>query len=159
MQEKIVFITADVFPTVLRRSEIVTIETIRLSPIEVGLERTVRKTSELVALERRVRDGAESSLSSLTEGLKILVNPHSGGSVAGYWELIHPSYADGSAIIDANTEMHFEPAQEALRIALFDHATAIARSLESFNKPVLVSIRTELTRGKHEINADLRSNC
>lgn len=157
MQEKIVFITADAFPTVLQRSEIVTIETIRLSPIELGLERTVRKTSELVALERHVRDGVESSLSSLTEGLKILVDPHSGGSVAGYWELIHPSYADRSAIVDPTIELHFEPAQEALRIALFDHATAIARSLESYNKPILMPVRTELTRGKRDLIAVLRS--
>lgn len=148
MQEKVVFITADVFPTVLQRSEIVTIETVRLSPIEVGLERTVRKTSELVALERRTRDGDELTTSSLTDGLKILVNPQSGGSVAGYWELIHPSYSkreEGAAVVE---EPDLDPVQEALRVALFEHATAIARCLELYNKPVHMQIRTELSRGK-----------
>ncbi|KAJ8604403.1 hypothetical protein MRB53_041847 [Persea americana] len=52
--DKTIFTTAEAFPTILRRSEVVSVETAQALPLEVSLERVLRKTGEVVALERRV---------------------------------------------------------------------------------------------------------
>ncbi|KAH8918163.1 hypothetical protein BT69DRAFT_1354118 [Atractiella rhizophila] len=61
--EKTVLICEDAFPTVLRRSEVVEVRIVELSPIENALSSVEKKTAELESLEKRYL-----SLSKTSEG-------------------------------------------------------------------------------------------
>ena len=82
--EKTIYSTAETFPTILRRSEIVSEEKLFLSPLETAVERTVRKTFELSILQKRVLDGDKASLATMLDAIKSSVDPTSSVSVAQY---------------------------------------------------------------------------
>ncbi|KAI7559611.1 hypothetical protein KC346_g22765, partial [Hortaea werneckii] len=68
--EKDIYTTAEAFPTILRRSEIVKSDTVSLSPVQAAVERTTRKTQELLGLHKRISSGEDpSSIDRLTEDL------------------------------------------------------------------------------------------
>ncbi|GAA5913444.1 hypothetical protein JCM6882_001962 [Rhodosporidiobolus microsporus] len=69
--EKTVLICEDTFPTVLRRSEVVEIRLIEISPVENALKDVQSKRHELTNLERRYRALAETE----TDRRKINSNP------------------------------------------------------------------------------------
>ncbi|KAL2351881.1 C2 domain in Dock180 and Zizimin proteins-domain-containing protein [Cryomyces antarcticus] len=93
--QKTVYTTQDAFPTILRRSEIVQTTKVTLTPIQAAIERTTRKTQELVALEKRVTDGLDSNLALLTDALMVSVDTASENSVSRYRELLQRSRSWG----------------------------------------------------------------
>ncbi|TVY64260.1 Dedicator of cytokinesis protein [Lachnellula suecica] len=126
--EKIVYSVAETFPTILRRSEIVAVNRIKLNNLQTALERVIRKTQEMSVVEKRVADGEEDMAPLLIDALNISVNPNSDSSVARYRELL-PS-------IDSEEveEVELSPLETALKIALIDHAIMIKRCLSMFSK-------------------------
>jgi dedicator of cytokinesis protein 3 len=129
--EKITYETAEAFPTILRRSEIVEVSRVKLSPLQTALERVVRKTHEMSVVEKRVADGEEDMAPLLVDALNISVNPNSDTSVAQYRELL-PTNIDGEEV----EEVELSPMENALKTALIDHAVMIKRCLAMFTRPL-----------------------
>ncbi|MCJ1262863.1 hypothetical protein MMC22_002733 [Lobaria immixta] len=129
--EKTVFSTAESFPNILRRSEIVGVDVLCLSPLQTALERTSRKTSEIALLDKRIRDGDDSGFAALTEAINNSVDPSSVSSVAQYHQLLPEpiEYND-----DDLEEPPLEPLQNALKLALVDHASTLKHSLNLFSR-------------------------
>ncbi|RDL40169.1 uncharacterized protein BP5553_00148 [Venustampulla echinocandica] len=127
--EKIIYTTAEAFPAILRCSEIVAIDRLKLSPLETALERVIRKTQEMCVVEKRLADGEEDMAPLLIDALDISVNPNSDTTVARYRELI-PETTD-----EDEEEVELQPLESALKVALIDHAIMIKRCLAMFAKP------------------------
>ena len=133
--EKTLYITREAFPTILRRSEIVAIDIIRLTPLQTAVERTSRKTAELVALEKRVIAGDEAGYSPLTEAITSSVEPSSAATVAQYRQLLpQRTEANEDDEEEEPTEPAVTPMQNALQIALLDHVSALKHSLAHFSR-------------------------
>ncbi|ORY56105.1 SH3 domain-containing protein [Pseudomassariella vexata] len=128
--EKIVYTTAEPFPTILRRSEIVDVHEIRLSPKETALERVVRKTQEMTAVEKRLNDGDEEVAQLLVDAISISVNPNSENSVVFYRQLIPTGTSDE----DEEEEIELDEQETAIKMALVDHAIMVKRCLTSFSR-------------------------
>lgn len=150
--EKMLYTTAEEFPTILRRSEIVGIEAVTLLPIEAAIERTTRKTQELLAMENRISsDADDDAMQRLTDDLMSSVDPDSDSSVARYRGLLPVSEISDtvSGSIDPSLFMQDQEGaldliQNALKIALLDHALAIKRCLGLYRKPNYLPMRAEL---------------
>jgi dedicator of cytokinesis protein 3 len=127
--EKIVYQTAEPFPTILRRSEIVAIDRIKLDALQTALERVIRKTAEMLVVEKRVLSGEEEMAPLLIEALNISVNPHSESSIAHYRELLPVSIDSEDA-----EEVELSQLVKALRVAMIDHSVMIKRCLAMFAK-------------------------
>jgi hypothetical protein len=142
--EKIVYTTAEPFPTILRRSEIVSVHEVRLSAKETALERIVRKTAEMSGLEKKVADGeaGDDAAQLLVDAVSISVNPNSENSVVAYRDLIpgmspagERSPARGSLLEDDELELvELDPQENAIKMALVDHAIMLKRCLATFAK-------------------------
>ena len=125
--EKTIYTTCEAFPTISKRSEIIAIDIVRLSPLQTAIERTSRKTAEIASLEKRVADGRESSLEGLVEAIRSSVDPISVASVSQYRDMLPapPRPMDEEQM----TEVHHEPLENALRLALLDHVSSIKHAL------------------------------
>ncbi|KAF2205630.1 hypothetical protein GQ43DRAFT_477220 [Delitschia confertaspora ATCC 74209] len=146
--EKTVYTTAESFPTILRRSEIVSVGTVTLTPIQTAIERTSRKTTELLALEKRVNDGEDSALTSLSQELTVAVDPHSETSVANYHDLL-PKPRDSKASYEEDSEeieLAPSPLENALKVALIDYALVVRRCLALFARPAQQATKADLTQ-------------
>lgn len=152
VQEKVFYTTAEAFPTITQRSEIVSSQAVRLTPVQIGLERTTRKTQELQVLVHAVPDGGESALKALTENLMILINKNSQGSVADYWDLVADDVSspaiDGEGENSRDSGESSKALEEALRVVLMDHVLAIRNALEMFSRGAHLATKAELTRGE-----------
>jgi len=150
--EKTVYRTADAFPTILRRSEIVTVGTITLGPLQIAIERTTRKTSELYILEKKILEGEDTAFSQLTDALMVAVDPDSTTSVAHYRELYEKEKesenSDPEDEEEEKEEKPLEPLENALKIALLDYAMAVKRCLSHFSRPAHQATRAELLQRK-----------
>ncbi|KAL8908127.1 MAG: hypothetical protein Q9207_001019 [Kuettlingeria erythrocarpa] len=147
--EKTIYTTRDAFPTILGKSEIVSIDVVRLSPIQTAVERTTRKTSEIAALQRRVLDGDESALVGLTETIKVSVDPTSLASVAQYHQLL-PSAPETTEDDESIAEPPpLDPMQNALKQALLDHASTIRQCLALYTHPPNITLYTSLSESLH----------
>lgn len=149
--EKVVYTTAESFPNILRRSEVIAVEEISLTPLQTALERTWRKTQELSVLEKRAGLGDDPSLSNLTEALEQLLDltSHSPSCVSLYRQFLpNNDEADGETVSDREAEGEppkpVDPMENALRVALIDHALAIKRGLSLYSHPAHLAARTEL---------------
>lgn len=150
--EKVIYTTAEPFPTILRRSEIVGREDVTLSPIQAAIERTTRKTQELLALEKRISSGEdEGAMSRLSEDLLLSVDPNSESSVARYRSLLPASEISDTdsqevdpAALEKEEEPPLDPMQSALKVALLDHALAIRKCLALYNRSAFVATKAEL---------------
>ena len=149
--EKTVYTTAEPFPTILRRSEIVATTALTLAPLEAAIERTTRKTQELLANERHAAPGDDDvALERMTEDLLASVDPSSESSVARYRSLLPASeFTDsGSGEVDPATlnpdGSALDPMQNALKVALLDHALAIKRCLGLYRRPHHHATRAQL---------------
>ncbi|PHH92780.1 hypothetical protein CDD83_5186 [Cordyceps sp. RAO-2017] len=141
--DKTVFTTAEPFPTLLRRSEIVETDEVRLTAHETGLERIVRKTQEMATLERRLAEGDDENAQPLLDAVIMSVNPLSEHSVVCYRKLVPEPRAEEE---EAEEEEHeLEPKQVAIRMALVDHAMVMKRCLALFMRST-----NELLCQKHE---------
>jgi hypothetical protein len=140
--EKVVYSTAEPFPTILRRSEIVSVHEVRLSAKETALERIVRKTAEMSALEKRVVDGegGDDSAQLLVDAVSISVNPNSESSMVAYRELVPGMSRSGERspareLEDEEAEApELDPQENAIKMALVDHAIMLKRCLATFAK-------------------------
>jgi dedicator of cytokinesis protein 3 len=72
--EKTYFNTEEAFPTVLRRSEVVAIETSEISPLENALHEVQQKTKELAALELKYSALAKTAQAVSTNALAMCLN-------------------------------------------------------------------------------------
>jgi dedicator of cytokinesis protein 3 len=140
--EKIVYTTAEPFPTILRRSEIVAVHEIKLNPYETALERIVRKTQEMAIVERRVAEGDYENAQLLVDAISVSVNSESESSIVCYRELI-PSHEM------EDEEMEIDPQCTAIKMAMVDHAIMIKRCLAMF----LRSQNEVLTRKLEELQS------
>ena len=145
--EKTLYVTRESFPTILRRSEIVGVNTTRLSPLQTAVERTARKSSELAALDKRIASADESVLSTLTDAILSSVDPSSAATVAQYRQLlpVAPEEADEDMERPA-----LSPLQNALQIALFDHVSILKNCLSHYVRPDQTSTLTVLSKHFHE---------
>ncbi len=127
--EKTLFSTNESFPTILRRSEVIAVDVLQLSPLQTAIERTTRKTSELAALEKKTHDTDEPAIRSLTDAILSSVDPSSVGSVAQYRQLLPaaPSQSD-----DDGEEAAPSPLEAALQIALLDHVSMLKHCLSHY---------------------------
>lgn len=139
--EKTVYATADPFPTILRRSEIVEVHTEKLSAKATALERIVRKTQEMTAVEKRLANGDSEVAELMVDAISISVNPDSENSVVCYRQLL-PSpkpkdkdYDDDDDDDDdeeGEEEVQLDQEETAIKMALVDHAIMIKRCLVNF---------------------------
>ncbi|KAI9797642.1 MAG: hypothetical protein M1835_007390 [Candelina submexicana] len=144
--EKTIYTTAESFPTILRKSEIIAVDEVRLSALQTAVERIVRKTQELSVLESRFAQGEDSIFSVLTDALTESVHPSSDASVALYRQLL-PAQEEESEVQDnANEEKELEPLYNALKTALLDHAVELKRCLSLYSRPAHQATRAELAR-------------
>ncbi|KAJ9143333.1 Dedicator of cytokinesis protein 1 [Pleurostoma richardsiae] len=141
--EKVVYTTAEAFPTILRRSEIVNAHEVVLSAKETALERIVRKTQEMTAVERKILDGeaGDDVARLLVDAVTISVNPASESGVVSYRQLVPGRHqvtataAEGEDEVDPDEEeeeVQLDPQENAIRMALVDHAIMIKRCLGMF---------------------------
>lgn len=150
--EKMVFVTAEPFPTILRRSEIIDRQEAHLGAHETALERIVRKTQEMTALERRLADGDEQNSQLLMDAVAISVNPDSEHSVSAYRKLLPQRVVEDDEEEDiGEDEPELSPEHTAIKTALIDHAMMLKRCLSLFSRssnPVVASRQEELHRRK-----------
>ncbi|KAL2868870.1 guanine nucleotide exchange factor DCK1 [Aspergillus lucknowensis] len=147
--EKVIYTTAEPFPNILRRSEVIATEEVALSPLQTALERTWRKTQELYLLYRRAATGEDMSLMNLTEALEQLLELSSASPscVAHYRQfLTDEGEEEEEDEDDANTPKPVDPLKNALAVALIDHALAIKHALALYSRPAHQATQIELTR-------------
>lgn len=149
--DKIVYSTAESFPTILRRSEIVGADNVHLSAKEAALERIVRKTQEMTTVEKKIADGDTSDevAQLLVDAIGISVNPESENSVAVYRELLPVAQRSADAtsqdgeddvddmdaqLMEPQPAPELSPQENAIKMALVDHAIMIKRCLSTFSK-------------------------
>lgn len=157
--EKLIFTTADPFPTILRRSEIVHTEEIKLSARETGLERIVRKTQEMTILEKRIAAGDEENAQLLVDAISISVNPDSESSVACYRQLLPAPREENDEDDETEEqgeeeEVELDPQDNAIKMALVDHAIMIKRCLATFARS-----SNEILHERHEELQQCRLSC
>ncbi|KAI1374865.1 hypothetical protein F4677DRAFT_159436 [Hypoxylon crocopeplum] len=140
--EKTVYTTAEPFPTILRRSEIVEVHTVRLSAKETALERIVRKTQEMTTVEKRLAEEDDEDFAQLmVDAISISVNPTSESSVVCYRDLIP------TPMSEEDEEPELDQQENAIKMALVDHAIMIKRCLTSFGR----SSNQTLTKGYEDM--------
>lgn len=154
--QKLVFTTAEPFPTILRRSEIIDVNELELSAHETALERIVRKTQEMATLERRISDGEEQNMQLLLDAVAVSVNPDSDQSVACYRKLLpSPKSENGDEDEDTDDEEEedveeLSPSNAAIKTALIDHAMMLKKCLalvaRTKSDPFATSRHDELLR-------------
>ncbi|KAB5585577.1 hypothetical protein GE09DRAFT_1048672 [Coniochaeta sp. 2T2.1] len=137
--EKTVYTTAEQFPTILRRSEIVSVQEVRLSAKETALERIIRKTAEMTAVEKRLADGEQNDeiTQLLVDAVSISVNPDSENSVIIYRTLLPQPPTPGEGEEDDLEDpqpVELNAQENAIKMALVDHAIMIKRCLAAFGK-------------------------
>ena len=126
-----VYTTAETFPTILRRSEIIRIEEITFSTVQAAIERAVRKTQELISLESRVTETVEQVSSAWLDAVALSVDPLSETSIARYCALLPPPHRQPDGMDESNHEdAPLDPVSNALRTALIDHALAVKRCID-----------------------------
>ena len=141
--EKTIYTTREAFPTILRRSEITSIETVRLSPLQTAVERTSRKTIELATFEKRIVKGDETGFSNLTEAIISTTDPSSVATVAQYRQLL-PAANEGAGENDVE-ELSLSPLQSALQIAILDHVSTLKHCLSLYSPPAHVGTQISLS--------------
>lgn len=87
-QERIYLRTEEVFPTVLRRSEVVDIQIHEISPLEAAINEVDQRTKELATLNSRyqglARTSAVSSTNQLAMALNAAVDTPDGNGIPAY---------------------------------------------------------------------------
>ncbi|KAF2130783.1 hypothetical protein P153DRAFT_395209 [Dothidotthia symphoricarpi CBS 119687] len=145
--EKTVYTTSEAFPTILRRSEIVAVGAVTLSPLQTAIERTSRKTTELTATERRIAEGDDTAFNMLTQELMYSVDTDLETCVANYHELL-PNLRDSMASEEEESDVQQppNPLENALRVALIDYALVIRRCLALYVRPAQQATKADLTQ-------------
>jgi hypothetical protein len=149
--EKEIYITGEPFPTILRRSEIIETKNVTLSLLEAAVERTTRKTQEIMSLEKRIASGEdEGAMNRLSDELLLSVDPDSNSSVSRYRALLPKSEQGDTASAEVDftdpdaDEEPLDPMQNALKVALLDHALTIRRCLNLYTSSAYLATKAEL---------------
>lgn len=133
--EKLVFTTAEPFPTLLRRSEIIETREVRLNAHETALERISRKTQEMTLLERRLAEGDDSVAQQLVDAVTVSVSPASENSVVQYRKLLPETTSseeeedETDSDEEGDDEVQLDPQETAIKMTLVDHAMMLKRCL------------------------------
>ena len=143
--EKTVYTTAEPFPNIQQRSEVVTVEVVALSPLQTAIERTTRKTSELASLESAFAEGSEPSISALTESIRSSVDPSSSTSVSYYRELISSPAQNDDEDRGSLEDSALPPLEHALKTALVDHASTLRHCINLYSRPPYQSTQYALS--------------
>jgi hypothetical protein len=148
--EKTVYTTADAFPTVLRRSEIVAVGTVTLTSLQTAVERTARKTMELATIEKKIADGDDTAFNTLTQELMYAVDTNMEGCVANYHDLL-PNSRRSMEELDEDAESQIRsdppnPLENALRVSLIDYALVIRRCLAMYARPAQQATKSDLSQ-------------
>ena len=146
---KALYTTAEPFPNVLRRSEIVASEEVPLSPLQTAVERTVRKTQELMLLQKRVSLGDEVNLTVVTEVLEQLLDNDSSSSTSiaryrAYLEEDHDAMSYMGYDDDESATMPIDPLKNALSVAMVDHALAIKQCISLYSRSAHQATQAQL---------------
>ncbi|KAF9698431.1 hypothetical protein EKO04_003507 [Ascochyta lentis] len=148
--EKTVYTTAEAFPTILRRSEIVAVGTVTLTSLQTAIERTWRKTVELAAIEKKVADGDDTAFNTLTQELMYAVDTNIDGCVANYHGLLPNSRRsmeeDVEDVGSRNGVDPTNPLENALRVSLIDYVLVIRRCLAMYTRPAQQATKSDLTQ-------------
>ena len=144
--ERAIFTTAESFPTILKRSEIVRTEISTQSPMEAALERTIRKTAELAAMEKRAANGEDTTLASLIAAIMVSVDMNSEASVSRYRSLLPEPESEESDSDESKSSKRdsINPIANALEIALMDHALMIKHCLSMLSRPAYQATKADL---------------
>jgi dedicator of cytokinesis protein 3 len=145
--EKTVYTTAESFPTILRRTEIVAVGNVTLTPIQAAIERTSRKTAEFVVMEKKIMDGDDPAFNSLTQELMYAVDTASDSCVANYHDLLPPP-KDPEDMEESDSAEPPNPLENALRVALVDYALVIRRCLALYARPAQQATKADLSLRK-----------
>lgn len=151
--EKTVYTTSEAFPTILRRTEIIAVGTVTLTPLQAAIERTFRKTSELIAMERKITDGDDTAFNSLTQELMYAVDTASDSCVANYHDLLPPPQ-DPEQTEEPEAQEAPNPLENALRVTLIDYALVIRRCLALYVRPAQQATKADLSQRKFTDLAD-----
>jgi hypothetical protein len=149
--EKSLYTTAEAFPTILKRSEIIAVGTISLSPLQTAIERTARKTLELAALEKKITDGDDTTFNTLTQELMYAVDTNIEGCVANYHDLL-PNPRRSMEEDDEDEETLIDPPnplENALSVALVDYALVVRRCLSLYTRPAQQATKLDLSLRKY----------
>jgi dedicator of cytokinesis protein 3 len=146
--EKTVYTTAETFPTILRRTEIVAVGNVTLTSLQAAIERTSRKTVELIAMEKKITDGDDTAFNSLTQELMYAVDTGSDSCVANYHELL-PDAQEAEESSDAQSTTN--PLENALRVTLIDYALVIRRCLALYLRPAQQATKADLTQRMYTV--------
>jgi dedicator of cytokinesis protein 3 len=149
--EKTVYTTAETFPTILRRTEIVAVGNVTLTPLQAAIERSTRKTVELTAMEKRIVEGDDTAFNSLTQELMYAVDTASGSCVANYHDLIPPAH-DLEDEEPSDTQESTNPLENALRVTLIDYASIIRRCLALYLRPAQQATKADLTQRMYSMS-------
>ncbi|KZM21316.1 guanyl-nucleotide exchange factor [Ascochyta rabiei] len=148
--EKTVYTTAEAFPTILRRSEIVAVGTVALSSLQTAIERTWRKTVELAAIEKKVADGDDTAFNTLTQELMYAVDTSIDSCVANYHDLLpnpRRSMEEDAEDVFSRAEVNAtNPLENALRVSLIDYVLVIRRCLAMYTRPAQLATKADLTQ-------------
>jgi hypothetical protein len=151
--EKTVYTTAEAFPTILRRSEIVSVGAVTLTSLQTAIERTSRKAGELIAIEKKITEGEDSAMAALTQELNMAVDTASNTSISNYHDLL-PKARDSMAgddedeDEDKDEETNRQPnlLENALKVTLTDYALVIRRCLALYSRPAQQATKADLTQ-------------
>ncbi|KAF2994922.1 hypothetical protein E8E13_000878 [Curvularia kusanoi] len=145
--EKTLYTTAEAFPTILGRSEIVAVGTISLSALQTAIERTSRKTMELASLEKKITDGDDTMFNALTQELMYAVDTNVEGCVANYHDLLpNPRRSMEEEDEDEDRQMDPpNPLENALRVSLVDYALVVRRCLSLYTRPAQQATKSDLS--------------
>ncbi|KAH7075434.1 C2 domain in Dock180 and Zizimin proteins-domain-containing protein [Paraphoma chrysanthemicola] len=144
--EKTVYTTAETFPTILRRTEIIAVGNVTLTPLQAAIERTSRKTVELIAMEKKITDGDDTAFNSLTQELMYAVDTASDSCVANYHELLPLPQDPEEAEAETEPGQKLNPLENALRVTLVDYALVIRRCLALYVRPAQQATKADLTQ-------------
>ncbi|KAF1938886.1 hypothetical protein EJ02DRAFT_353483 [Clathrospora elynae] len=143
--EKTVYTTVESFPTILRRSEIVAVGTIALTSLQNAIERTSRKTVELLTIEKRITEGDDTAFNTLTQELMYAVDTISNNCIADYHHLLPPR-DDADEEGETGEQRQPNPLENGLRIAMIDYALVIRRCLGLYVRPAQQATKADLTQ-------------
>lgn len=136
--EKVVYTVAESFPTILRRSEIVSTHEVRLSARETALERITRKTQEMGSLEKRVTENDLESARVLFDIITATVKPTAENSIVAYRQFLPVPEDEDEDEDEEGVEL--DPLDNAIKMALVDHALVVRKCLATFAKSTIETL-------------------
>ncbi|GAM84427.1 hypothetical protein ANO11243_024230 [Dothideomycetidae sp. 11243] len=149
---KTIYVTAEKFPTILGRAEIVKEEALILSSVEAAIDRVHRKTMDLaeVLLSSKLTDTSDND--KLVQAIRLSVDPASPDSIAAYHEILLAKDGSVSQRSSLSNQQSASANQEAMPI----HATGSAKAAVHTRSTSATSAAAHAA-GEHTQKAQLRA--